>query len=171
MAPILVDASPLIYLAKLEALECFAPAGWEPLVPPAVVAETASAAIAYRFPDALTISGALASGVLGTVDLTGPEQQEADRLAESIKGLGRGECEALAVAGARGSQVVIFERQGRRIARALGIAAVDPVEVLFRGTRDRTLLRRRISHFADMTAMRATDVEALIARIDRRMER
>ena len=167
---ILVDASPLIYLAKLDALECFAGGGWEPLLTPAVVAEVASPAVAYRYPDALTISRALASGVLVTVELTADERTHAAGLAGSINGLGRGESEALAIASSRGHGVVIFERQGVRVARALGVVPVNPAEVLFRGSGDRDLLRRRLIRFADMTAMRASDIDALLARIDRRTE-
>lgn len=170
MQPIVVDASPLIYLAKLDALGSFAAGGWQPLLTPAVVAETAVPALSYRFPDALVISTAVAAGTLGTIDLTIAERAEAVRIREHIGGLGRGECESLAVAAARGLQVVIHERQGRRVARALGVTPINLVEVLFRGTADQSLFQSRISRFAAMTALRATDLEALIARYERRID-
>ena len=52
-ALVMVDASPLIYLAKLDALDVFARAGHVPYVTPEVERETARAGLAYRYPGRL----------------------------------------------------------------------------------------------------------------------
>ena len=68
----MVDAGPLIYLAKLDALDVFAQTGHVPLITPEVERETARAGLAYRFPDALAIAEALRDGVLVRTDAIRP---------------------------------------------------------------------------------------------------
>ncbi len=62
----------------------------------------------------------------------------------------------------RGWTVCLHERQAARIARALGVATVHLVEILFAGTPDPDLLERRIRAFARLTNMTMTDLDVLL---------
>jgi len=162
----MVDASPLIYLAKLDALDVFGQAGHVPLITPEVERETARPGLAYRFPDALAIAEAIRDGVLVRTELTDAEQRVATRLAAEAGGLDAGESEVLAVAEARELPVLLHERRAIRLARSLGLDTWSPVRLLMAGTPDRELLRDRVLRFARLVQMRFEDVEALMERLE-----
>lgn len=164
---IVLDAAPLIYLAKLEALDVLE-ALPVAIATPSVIEEATRPSMAYRHPDAVLIEQAVSRGDIGQVSLDAGELAEAGAIEQQVAGLHAGECEVLAVARARNLAAVIFERPGRRVARASGIRLVDTVELLFAGTADQTLLERRIRGFARLSEMRLADVEALLARTERR---
>lgn len=170
-AEIVVDASPLIYLAKLDALEAFRIGGYEPLVPEALIEETTRPALVYRHPDAGLIETAVGRGLLRVTALLPPEITFADWLSERVPGLHPGECQVLAVAKERALPAMVFERRGRAIARAHGIGLTDVMEVLFEGTGDNDLLESRVRRFAEMVDMRLADFEALRGRIAERKVR
>jgi hypothetical protein len=159
------DSAPLIYLAKLEALDAFRSAGYRPYAPPAVVAETSRPEVSYRYPAALAIAEAFRSGELAATELDEAELDSAERLASEIPGLGRGECQVLAVARRRGWPALFFERRAAAIARTLGVATIDLVELLFAGTSEPGLLAARIRRFADLVDMRARDRDLLLERV------
>jgi predicted nucleic acid-binding protein len=164
---IVVDSSPLIYLAKLQALDVFEIAGAAPLVPAAVMTEVATPALAYVHRDAQSILAAAEAGKIGTIELSRAEQAVAERhLAES--GLGIGESHVLAVAEKRGLPAAIFERRGRNVARRMGVRVVDIVELLFDGTPEDDLLEDRIRRLASVVDMRVADYEAIGLRIKKR---
>lgn len=164
----LVDASPLIYLAKLEALDVFQRSGHTPLITPEVERETARSGLAYEHPDALVIADALRSGVLQRTRLTPGEQQFAERLQAEAGGIDSGEAEVLAAASERRLPALLFERRATRLARSMGVEAWTPVRILFAGTDDSMLLRERILAFAALVQMRIADVESLIDLIEER---
>src|SRR5687768_12364491 len=105
----LVDASPLIYLAKLEAMDVFEQSGHTPLITPRVERETARPGLAYEYPDAMVIADALRSGTLSRTSLSEAEQRVAERLVAEAGGLDPGEAEVLAAAGQRQLPVLLFE--------------------------------------------------------------
>lgn len=161
------DSGPIIYLAKLDALDVLREAGYVPFLPPGVVEETSRADMGYRYPDALAIREALRSGTLRALRLTNSEQSMADRLATEIPALGRGERETLAVAMRRRWPGLFYERRASALARTLGVDTVGLVELLFQGTSDPALLERRIRTFAELVYMRPEDRESLLERIPR----
>gem|GEM_PF-3462295 len=163
---VMVDASPLIYLAKLDALDVFGLAGHVPLITPEVERETARPGLAYRFPDALMIAEALRDGVLVRTELSEQERTVASQLGAEAGGLDAGESEVLAAAGARELPVLLHERRAIRMARSLGLETWSPVRLLIEGTPDRELSRTRVLEFARMVQMRFEDVEALVRRIE-----
>jgi predicted nucleic acid-binding protein len=162
----MVDASPLIYLAKLDALDVFKAAGFGPLVTPEVERETARAGLAYEHPDAAVIADAMRAGTVKRTELTASEQKEAEQLMKASGGLDRGEAESLAAAAARDLPVLLFERRATRLAASLGLDAWSPVEILIAGTHERNVLRARLLAFAGLVDMRFSDVESLLARIE-----
>ena len=162
----MVDASPLIYLAKLDALDVFVRAGHVPYITPEVERETSRAGLAYRYPDALAIAEAIRDGVLVRIELTDQERRAAGRLATESGGLDAGESEVLAVAEARELPVLLHERRAIRLARSLGLDTWSPIRLLMAGTPDRGLLRDRVLRFARLVQMRFEDVEALMERIE-----
>jgi predicted nucleic acid-binding protein len=162
----MVDASPLIYLAKIDALDVFRVAGFHPMVTPEVGRETARAGLAYEHPDAAVIVDALRDGTLEPTELTREEEQEAERLMTASGGLDRGEAEVLAAATSRDLPVLLFERRATRLAASLGLDAWSPVEILVAGTPDRRLLRTRVLASAGLVNMRFADLDTLLRRIE-----
>jgi predicted nucleic acid-binding protein len=162
----MVDASPLIYLAKLDALDVFAQVGHVPLITPEVERESARPGLAYRFPDALTIAEAIRDGILVRTELTEEERRIAARLGAEAGGLDAGESEVLAAAEARELPVLLHERRAIRLARSLGLDTWSPLRLLMEGTAELDLLRERVLRFARLVQMRFEDVEALIQRIE-----
>jgi predicted nucleic acid-binding protein len=156
------DASPLIYLAKLDAMDVLENLGIVGAVTPAVAKETTRPAVAYRHRDGLVIEAALEDGRLALLELTPSETGIGSDLSGRIAGMHRGECEVLAVAIERSMSAVIFERRARAVARALGIHLVDVVELLVQGTPDPELLDWRIHRFAELVEMRLKDLELLL---------
>ncbi len=165
---IVFDASPLIYLAKLDALDAM---NLPALVPASVVRETTRPAVAYRHRDAIVIESAISAGRLGLVELTAEEEAFASSMSARVTGLHAGECDVLAVAITRSIPAVIFERRAKAVARAFGARLLDLVQVLFEGTRNDDLLEARIRRFGQLVEMRLTDMEALLEAIDARRHR
>ncbi|MBA2556749.1 MAG: hypothetical protein H0V12_05290 [Chloroflexi bacterium] len=162
----LVDASPLIYLAKLDALDVVAQAGHVPLVTPEVERETSRPGLAYRFADAVTIANALRDQVLVRIALSQDEALDATRLATSARGIHPGESEVLAIAAARGLPVLLYERRALRLARSLGLDAWSPIQLLVAGTPDPAQLRDRIVRFAGLVELRYSEVDALLRALE-----
>lgn len=159
---ILVDASPLIYLAKIEALDDVAGIA---SITSAVAEETARPQLGYRHPDAIAIDRAIASGRILIVEPARKESVATEMLAERVPGLGLGERQTLAVAIERRIPTVIFDRRGRRVAAALGAPSMDLLELLALVTPDAQLLERRFHRFALLVDMRVSALEELLVRI------
>lgn len=166
MCAVMVDASPLIYLAKLDALDVFLSAAYRPLVTAEVERETARLGLAYEHPDAAVVADAIRAGTLERTELTAAEEQQAERLMTASGGLARGEAEVLAAAASRTLPVLLFERRATRLATSLGLDAWSPVEILIAGTPDRRVLRQRLLAFAGLVSMRFADLEKLLERIE-----
>lgn len=159
---LVLDASPLIYLAKLDAFDAVAIAGYAAVVPPSVYAEAARPELAFRHPEIATVERIRTDGQLLVVPLDAPERELATDLAGRYGGLHAGELDVLALGQVRGWTVCFHERQAARLARALGVATVHLVEVLFAGTPDLALLERRIRHFARLTNLTMNDLDMLL---------
>ena len=165
ISSVVLDASPLIYLAKLGALDVLANATKEAVVTPTVLEEVTRPQLAYRHPDAVDIEQAVDRGLVRVKELGDEEQALAADFAARVPGLHLGEAEVLAVAVSRSLAAVIFERQARRVARSLGAELVDVVELLVAGTTDEELRDDRIIRFARLVNMRFDHVAQLLARI------
>ena len=165
---LILDAGPLIHLAKLDALDILEKGGWEAMIPPSVRAEAARPELAFRHPEVTVIMRALDEGRLAVGQLAAAEDQLVSDLAARAKGLHAGELDVLALGLARSWPVCLHERQASRIAGALGIRAVHVVELLFDGTPDRSALTRRLRAFGGLTNMRASDLNVLLELADER---
>jgi hypothetical protein len=161
-----VDAGPLIYVAKLDALDVFGVAGLQPLVTTEVERETSRPALAYDHPDSLAIAGALGSGVLRRTELTAEERQAAVRIQQQAPALKTGEAEVLAAGQGRNLPVLLFERRALRFASAIALDVWLPPRLLFAGTRDRTVLRERILNFARLVDLPFAQVEAHLYEVE-----
>lgn len=162
----LVDASPLIYLAKIHALDVFAEAGHVPLITQEVERETARPGLAYEHPDSMLIAAAIRSGVLQRTRLSQAEIQASERLVGAAGGINAGEAQVLAASHQRGLPALLFERRATRLARSMGVETWMPIDILFAGTSDRTLLAERVSGFAQLVQMRLTDAQGLLDLIE-----
>ena len=165
---IVLDAGPLIYLAKLDAIEVVERAGMAAVVPPTVFAEVARPELAFRHPEVAIILGSRDRRQLAVVDLTGPERRLATDLESRTGGLHPGELEVLALGRTRSWPVCVHERQAARLARALGVRTIDLVELLFAGTTDAGLLEVRVRAFARLTNLTMNDLDALLRLVDER---
>jgi len=152
---LVLDASPLIYLAKLDAFDAVAIAGHVAVVPPSVLAEAAR-------PELAIIERVRAEGQLAVLPLEPSETELATDLAGRHGGLHAGELDVLALGQVRGWVTCFHERQAARLARALGVVTVHLVEVLFAGTPDVDLLEQRIRHFARLTNLTMNDLDTLL---------
>ena len=159
---LVLDASPLIYLAKLDAFDAVATAGHSAVVPPSVYAEAARPELAFRHPEIATVERARLDGRLVVVSLGPHETELASDLGGQYGGLHAGELDVLALGQARAWTVCLHERQAARLALALGIATLHLVEILFAGTPDLDLLERRIRHFARLTNLTMNDLDVLL---------
>jgi hypothetical protein len=147
---VLVDAGPLMYLAKLDALDVFANSGHEPLITPEIEREAARPGLAYEHPDSLLIAEALRSGVLRRTVLDDGEAEVARRLLGHTGTLKLGEAEVLAAGQSRRIPVLLFERRAIRVAGSLGLERWGSEQLLLAGTRDLDQLRRRLIAFAKL---------------------
>ncbi len=162
---LVLDASPLIYLAKLDALDVLSVATGEASVTPTVLEEVTRPQLAYRHPDAVEIEQAVTSGLIRVQELDGDERSLAVDFTERVPGLHHGEAEVLSLAVSRSVSAVIFERQARRVARTLGAELVDVIELIVAGTPDHELREDRVIRFARMVNMRFDHVAELLARL------
>jgi predicted nucleic acid-binding protein len=164
---LVVDSSPLIYLARLEALDVFTiqdPAH----ITPGVRREVLVPQAAVRFPEMARIEPAIGEGQLVLTALRQEEQAAADDIGSRIPGLGAGERESLALAPTRGFAVVLHDRRASRIGRAMGIDVVGPLELLFGRTDEDGVLEGRVRAFARLVDMRIEALEHLLERVKER---
>jgi len=163
-----LDASPLVCLAKLEALDVLSVPTHEAVVTPMVLEEVTRPQLAYLHPDAVEIEQAVASGLIEVLELSSDEESEATTVLERNPGLHYRGAEVLSVAISRSMPAAIFERRARRVARMLGADLVDVTELIVAGTPDRALMHDRIVRFARMVNMRFDHVAQLLSRIGSR---
>lgn len=159
---LVLDASPLIYLAKLDAFDVLEIAGHFTAVPPSVYAEAARPELAFRHPEVAIVERARIDGRIVIAELDDTERQLAADLADRYGGLHAGELDVLALGQVRGWSVCFHERQATRLAGALGVASVHLIELLVGGTPDGGVLERRVREFARMTNLTMTDLDALL---------
>ncbi len=163
------DGAPLIYLAKIEALDVMTAGGLTAYAPASVLAEATRPAIAMRHPDAVVIEEEVRRGSILSLRLDAAELAHARNIEQRVPGLHAGECEVLALALRRRMSAVIFERRARRVAQAMGAPLVDLIELLFAGTAEQELLAERIRRFARLVDMRLQDLEHLLQLVERRV--
>ena len=160
---LVLDAGPLIYLAKLAALDVLSVATREAAVTPVVSEEVTRPQLAYRHPDAVEIEQAVSRGLIHVWEVDDDEQALAEDFTERVPGLHHGEAEVLSLAVSRSVAAVIFERRARRVGRTLGAELVDVVELLVAGTPDLELREDRVIRFARLVNMRFDHVAQLLA--------
>lgn len=161
---LIVDASPLIYLAKLDALDVFG------LDDPDAISEGVRNEVllpqaAYRFPEIVRIDESIRKGRLEIVSLDEAEQEGVEALSRRVPGLGRGELETITVARARGWLAAIADLRATRVAEAHGVCVMGMVELLFARTKDGDELDGRIRGLARLVNMRIDTLEQLLVRI------
>ena len=165
---IVLDASPLIYMVKLDAFDAVSRAGHSAVVPQSVYSEAARPELAFRHPEIGTIQRLREEGELEVIALEPSEATMASDLADRYGGLHAGELDVLALGLARGWTVCLHERQASRLATSLGLATIHVVELLFAGTSDLDLLERRVRHFARLTNLTMNDLDSLLSLIRER---
>lgn len=161
---LIVDASPLIYLAKLDALDVFgkdAPAA----ISEGVRHEVLLPQAAFRFPEIVGIDDSIRSGRIAVVALDKQEREGVGTLSRQVPGLGRGELETITTARSRGWTAALADRRATRIAEIHGVSVVGIVELLFARTTDSKQLAARIRDLARLVNMRIETLERLLGRV------
>lgn len=164
---LVVDTGPLIYLAKIDALDLFTPD--DPAhITDGVRREALLPQAAYRFPEITAIHAALGGGRIAVVALRPDEKDAVLDLGHRVPGLGLGERESIVVAHARSWSAVLFDRRANRIAESFGVRVAGVVELLFARTQPRAVLETRIRRFASLVDMRTSALEQLLERVRER---
>ncbi|OIO93473.1 MAG: hypothetical protein AUK03_08205 [Anaerolineae bacterium CG2_30_64_16] len=160
------DASPLIYLAKMDQLAFLAQAVGPVAIPPAVYRETVEMGQRHGRPDAQRIVEAIQRQTVVPLELTAPEIQLADELGSEPR-LGQGECEVIACAMQRHLRALLHDKKARRAASAQGVRTIQAADVLFL-----SLLRRHVSFaefkrlLRDLAVLTGMDAATLLERED-----
>jgi predicted nucleic acid-binding protein len=158
---LIIDAGPLIYLAKIDALDILwaERPGW---IAEAVRREAIVPQAAYRFPEIARIDSALDDNRILVTELQDSETEVASGFADRVPGLGLGERETMAIALERDWTALLFDRRARRVADGFGIRQTGIAELLFARTADDQLLKRRVRAFGSLVAMRIEALEELL---------
>ena len=136
-----IDASPLIYYARLDRLAFVSLVVGEVGIAPAVYQEAVVEGLRRGHSDAARIEEALRHGTLSVVSLDARERQLAGQLQVDPR-LGPGECETIACAGRRGVHAILEDRKARQVAARHDVRTMKSVDILFLG-----LLRGNIALF------------------------
>ena len=136
---IVADASPLIVFAKIGRLRLLKELYDEVMIGPVVKEETIDAGKVVRALGVEQLESAMEDGWLQAVRLTGEEQDLMRRLSDRSR-LDNGESESIALASARGLQLIVDDKEARSVAAAAGIEHLGAVgallEAYFRGYLD-----------------------------------
>lgn len=162
------DASSLIYLARADAFPALAPVVGRLLAPPGVWFEAVEEGERIGAPEVPRIHRAKELGLLERVSLDASERKRADGLRR--QGLGRGECEVLAI-GARTRTVVIDEGRGSRVARASGLEPISTLQLVVLAFRQGNLDARAAHELARELAKVMNVTAEVFTAIERRLKR
>ncbi len=160
---VVADASPLIYIARLDIFELVIGEFERIEVPNAVHREAVIAGLAHGYDDAKRIEAAMESEGLAMIDLDVATTDFATDLA-AMPQLGMGESETIARARQRGFTALLEDRRARRVARELRVETIGCLDVLYRslllGRLDHQEMTRLVHGYARLTHM---DAATLIA--------
>lgn len=118
--PLVLDATPLIYLARVDRLEAGLALADSCLVPEPVHEEVVTAGLEAGYPDTRHIEAAIDAGDLAVKEP--PRTDPAERLCDN-DGLSDADVSVLALAARADGTAVMDERRGRRVAQVEGITA------------------------------------------------
>src|SRR5438067_11059624 len=126
---IVVDASPLIVLTKINRLEFLKEVYGEAAIGPWVKREVVEQGRPVDVPGVRRVEIGLQGRWLHEVQPTAEEDRLARRLVESTR-LGEGEAESLALAHSRGLLVVLDDTEARTMARGLGVPQIGTAGIM-----------------------------------------
>ena len=126
---IVVDASPLIVLAKLQRLGVLNDLYSDVLMGPVVKAETIEAGRAVHALGVEQLETALEDGWLRTARLTVEERDLMQRLTQRSR-LDQGEAEAIVLASVRELRLIVDDKEARSVATASGVEHLGTAGVL-----------------------------------------
>ncbi|QLE59150.1 DUF3368 domain-containing protein [Nostoc sp. TCL26-01] len=126
--PVVSNTSPLLNLAIIDQLDLLRQQFGEILIPKAVLAELR---VEEKLPGSAQLRQAIASGWVQVQDIENPSLVELLQ-----RDLDRGEAEAIALALLLGADwILLDERDGRRIAKSLGLKVTGILGVVIRASR------------------------------------
>ncbi len=129
---IVVDASPLIALAKMRRLELLKALHGQVLIGPTVKEEVVARGKAIAGQGVELVEKALEDGWIQAVRLSPRERKVAQQIIKSSR-LAAGEAESLALAQSRKRVVIVEDREARAMAAAMGLELIGTAGVLLEG--------------------------------------
>lgn len=126
---IVLDASPLIALTKVERLTLLRDVYSEVIIGPRVRREVVEQGRPVDAPGVRQVEAGLAAGWIDEVQPSDAEEQSTLQLLAST-GLGKGEAETLALARSRQLMAVLDDKEARAIAEAMGVRYVGTAGIL-----------------------------------------
>lgn len=131
---IVSDSSPLIHLARANAIDLLKRMFGNVEVPPAVYLEVVERGKQLKFADAFDVEVAMKEGWLRVAKLNKDGMRMAKELGRRLS-LGRGEIEAIALADQIKALLLIDERPAKRIAASLGTKSVGSLSIILNAVR------------------------------------
>ena len=144
-----VDASPLVFLAKLNQLSLLTHLYEEITIPETVYIETVEQGLFYGYPDAPLIAAFVRKLGKGSI-------LKHSSWPEGLKevNLGQGEKETIALAYELGAEAVIDESRARKIARKYGVRTRGTLGILVRAYKLNLIPRETLAELLNVIELR-----------------
>lgn len=137
---VVVNSTPLLYLAKIGKLRKIIEHFGLVVIPEAVYDETVRKGMALGRPEAEMINELIADGRIRV--------EKVEKILGEIKGLHRGEVEALSLAKGRGDEIIVDDKSAYEYAKILGIKGLRSIRAMLILMKDKELtfndLRRNL---------------------------
>jgi predicted nucleic acid-binding protein len=139
---VIVNASPLIWLAKIGKLSLLKTLYGQVLIPSEVYIETVEKGLEHEFRDAIIIKEACEQGWIKTIDLDNAQTRLRDKILASLKELDRGEVEAIVYAKTTKADLILLDGStARAFAESWEIKAKGTLYVILKAYRQGALTK------------------------------
>lgn len=135
---VVVDASPLIALAKMKRLMLLKEVYGQVLIGPQVNAEVAEGGKTVGASEVRLVETAMKDSWIQEAELTGKEKKLASELLETTR-LAQGEAESIVVARCRKLMAVLDDKEARAVAAAMQVKHIGTAGILLEAFARRTL--------------------------------
>jgi len=134
--PVVSNASPLIWLARIGKLDLLKELFGEVVIPEVVYKEAVERGLQEGFGDALVIKESVDQGWVKTSTLTGKEVVLCQRIAEHAFEIHLGEAQAIVIARRTKGLLLMDESGGRTLAVAWGLKVRGTIYVIMKALRE-----------------------------------
>lgn len=128
---VVINSTPLIYLAKIGKLERVVEHFRQVVIPEAVYEETVQKGMALGKPEASLIRELISEGRI--------KVEKAERILSEIRGLHTGEVEAISLAKGRNDELIVDDKAAYEYAKILGIKVLRGVKMMLNLTMNKKI--------------------------------